>query len=94
MYGDEDEDDWEDPYLNMTMEELKERLPAYMFKNAEEKKVYFNELNKSYYKEITQVPALQEDEDRPKAKLRFSKMVHVRSKKTLKITLIQLSKAF
>lgn len=51
-YENEDDEEWQDPYLNMTMDELKERLPAYMFKNDDEKKVYFEELNDSYFKEI------------------------------------------
>lgn len=50
--SEDEEDDYEDPYLNMSIEELKERLPSYMFKTPEEKVVYFRELNENYFSEI------------------------------------------
>ncbi len=53
----EEDEEEQDPYMNMTIDELKERLPAYMFKSDQEKVVYFQELNKSYYKELDHVKA-------------------------------------
>lgn len=49
---DEDYEDIEDPYIHLSIEELKERLPLYMFKNPEEKVIYFQELNDNYFEEI------------------------------------------
>lgn len=36
----------------MTLDELKERLPAYMFLEEKEKKEYFVDLNANYFEEM------------------------------------------
>lgn len=62
---DREEDDYEDPYKDLTVEELKERLPAYMFfKTSEEKEIYFDELNNSYFTEISGIPDKQPQPNR------------------------------
>lgn len=56
---DDGEEEETDPYMNMSIEELKERLPAYMFKTDEEKVAYFQELNKSYYHDLQEIKGIE-----------------------------------
>lgn len=78
MYDEEGEEE-QDPYMNMSMEELKERLPAYMFLNNEEKVEYFQQLNKSYFIELENC---SKDTEEPKnvKKVAFSRILRVKSK--------------
>lgn len=53
-YDDGETDDWKDPYDGLSVKQLKERLPAYLFLHGKAKKKYFRDLNSSYFKEIVE----------------------------------------
>lgn len=78
QYEEEGEEE-QDPYMNMSIEELKERLPAYMFKSEEEKVEYFKELNKSYYEELNQ-GSDRDEEEKSRKNVNFSGVFKIRSK--------------
>ena len=77
-YMDEGEEEEIDPYMNMSIDELKERLPAYMFKTDEEKVLYFQELNKNYYHDLQEIKEV--DLKETSRNVNFSKIFQIRSK--------------
>ena len=49
---DTEEDEYQDPYENLTYEELKEKQPPYLFMEEDEKEEYFIKLSTDYIKGI------------------------------------------
>lgn len=67
-YGQEEDtetdDSYEDPYENMSMEELKNKLPPYLFMNDEEKRVFMTDLSEKYTVDINNAEPFPKKKDK------------------------------
>lgn len=68
VFEDEEDDDYdmedmEDPYENLTLEELKKKMPPYFFKQGKSRRKYFVQMNKDYKNKMNKQEKRQSKQD-------------------------------
>ena len=82
----DDEDDYVDPYENLTEEELIQKLPPYFNKTNKQKKKFFKNLNKTFSRNLNGVKIKNERKNKNKLDFQLGLNQVVKFKKDQKIT--------